>query len=75
MYVMTTTSLDKDVGIAVLNRAIEAVTSSIEVQGGSISVKLPPKAVSQREEIELQAMMERLNEENTEVDGDAPEDI
>lgn len=38
-------------------------------------VKMAPKAVSQREESELQAMLERLALENEEIDGDAPEDV
>ena len=40
----------------------------------SLQVKMAPKAVSQREESELQAMLERLALENEEIDGDAPED-
>lgn len=36
---------------------------------------MAPKAVSQREESELQAMLERLALENEEIDGDAPEDV
>jgi translation initiation factor 2 subunit 1 len=35
---------------------------------------MAPKAVSDKEENELQAMMDRLALENEEVDGDAPED-
>lgn len=40
-----------------------------------VQVKMAPKAVSQREESELQAMLERLALENEEIDGDAPEDV
>lgn len=40
-----------------------------------LQVKMAPKAVSQREESELQAMLERLALENEEIDGDAPEDV
>lgn len=36
-----------------------------------MEVKLAPKAVSQKEESELQAMLDRLALENEEVDGDA----
>ena len=35
---------------------------------------MAPKAVSVKEETELQDMMERLALENEEVDGDAPDD-
>lgn len=41
---------------------------------GSLDVKMAPKAVTQREESELQAMLDRLAFEQEEVDGDAPED-
>lgn len=41
---------------------------------GSMDVKMAPKAVTDREETELQAMLDRLALEQEEVDGDAPED-
>jgi len=74
MYVMTTMTLDKDAGIATLEAAIEAVTTKITAAGGKMDVKMPPKAVSAREETELQAMMDRLAAENAEVEGDEDED-
>ena len=48
----------------------ELVTEQILAKGGKIDVKMAPKAVSQREETELAAMMERLAAENEEMDGD-----
>ena len=74
MYVMTTMTLDKDLGIAALNAGIEAITKTIKEKGGSIDVKMAPKAVSQREETELQAMMDRLAAENEDIDGDGADD-
>ena len=44
------------------------------VYSGSLDVKMAPKAVTLREESELQAMLDRLALEQEEVDGDAPED-
>jgi translation initiation factor 2 subunit 1 len=41
---------------------------------GSLEVKMAPKAVSVREESELQEMLDRLALENEEVDGDTPDD-
>ena len=70
LYVMTTMSLDKDYGIEVLNGAIAAVGETITAKSGSMDVKLAPKAVTQREESELQAMLDRLAVEQEEVDGD-----
>ena len=70
MYVITTMTLDKDLGVALLKKALELVTEQILAKGGKIDVKMAPKAVSQREETELAAMMERLAAENEEMDGD-----
>jgi len=70
MYVMTCMTLEKDSGIELLNQSINAVREALESKGGTMEVKMAPKAVSQREESELQAMMERLAVENAELDGD-----
>mgnify|MGYP005842656581 CR=1 FL=1 len=74
IYVLSTTTLEKEVGIGLLNKAIDTIRENISAKGGKIDVKMAPKAVSIKEETELQAMMERLAMENEEVDGDAPED-
>jgi translation initiation factor 2 subunit 1 len=74
IYVLSTTTLEKEAGIALLNDSIEAIRENITAKGGKIDVKMAPKAVSIKEETELQAMMDRLALENEEVDGDAPED-
>ncbi|EEC49774.1 predicted protein [Phaeodactylum tricornutum CCAP 1055/1] len=74
IYVLSTTTLDKDAGIALLHSAIDAIRDVIALKGGKMDVKMPPKAVSIKEENELQAMMDRLALENEEVDGDAPEE-
>jgi translation initiation factor 2 subunit 1 len=74
IYVLSTTTLDKEAGIALLNSAIDAIRAIITSKGGKMDVKMAPKAVSVKEETELQAMMDRLALENEEVDGDAPEE-
>jgi translation initiation factor 2 subunit 1 len=74
IYVLSTTTLEKEVGIGLLNQSIEIIKEKITAKGGKIDVKMAPKAVSVKEETELQDMMERLALENEEVDGDAPED-
>mmetsp|Transcript_4883 Transcript_4883/g.15483 ORF Transcript_4883/g.15483 Transcript_4883/m.15483 type:complete len:300 (-) Transcript_4883:220-1119(-) len=70
MYVMTTMTLDKELGIETLNAAIAIVSEKIILKGGRVVVKMAPKAVSAREETELQAMMERLTQENEEGSSD-----
>jgi translation initiation factor 2 subunit 1 len=74
MYVITTMTLDKDLGIEFLNKALAIITEHILKKGGKIDVKMAPKAVSQREETELQAMMERLAAENEEMNGNAEDE-
>mmetsp|Transcript_23284 Transcript_23284/g.30183 ORF Transcript_23284/g.30183 Transcript_23284/m.30183 type:complete len:335 (+) Transcript_23284:50-1054(+) len=70
LYVMTTMTLDKEMGVIVLQKGIDLITELILAKNGKIDVKMAPKAVSQREETELQAMMDRLAAENAEKDGD-----
>lgn len=74
MYVMTSMTLDKELGVETLTAAIETIKGTIQSHGGSLDVKMAPKAVTLREETELQAMLDRLALEQEEVDGDAPED-
>jgi len=74
IYVMSTMTLDKDKGIELLNKSIASIEECITGKGGKMEVKMAPKAVSIREETELQAMMDRLAAENEEVDGDEPEE-
>eukprot|EP00598_Pedospumella_elongata_P007459 CAMPEP_0184967828 /NCGR_PEP_ID=MMETSP1098-20130426/1063_1 /TAXON_ID=89044 /ORGANISM="Spumella elongata, Strain CCAP 955/1" /LENGTH=320 /DNA_ID=CAMNT_0027489337 /DNA_START=97 /DNA_END=1059 /DNA_ORIENTATION=- len=74
MYVMTCMTLDKELGLETMNHCIEVIATTIRAKGGSLDVKMAPKAVTLREENELQAMLDRLALEQEDVDGDAPED-
>ncbi|TFJ85237.1 hypothetical protein NSK_003660 [Nannochloropsis salina CCMP1776] len=74
MYVVTTNTLEQDIGIENLNQVIERIRARIVASEGRLEVKMEPKVVSQRDEADLQAMIKRIEEENEEVDGDAPED-
>jgi Translation initiation factor 2, alpha subunit (eIF-2alpha) len=74
IYVLSTTALEKESGIELLNKSIEVIKESITSKGGKLEIKMAAKAVSVKEETELQAMMDRLAMENDEVDGDEPED-
>ena len=74
IYVLSTTALEKESGINLLNKAIDTINENITAKGGKLEVKMAAKAVSVKEENEVQAMMDRLALENDEVDGDEPED-
>jgi translation initiation factor 2 subunit 1 len=70
LYVLTSTCLDKAVGIAGLQEAIVEIRNSIESAGGHLTVKMEPKAVTESDDAELQALMEKRERENAEVSGD-----
>ncbi|ROW09659.1 hypothetical protein VMCG_02498 [Cytospora schulzeri] len=70
LYVLTSQCLDKSVGIALLEQAIVDIRTSIEGAGGKLNVKMEPKAVTESDDAELQALMEKRERENAEVSGD-----
>jgi translation initiation factor 2 subunit 1 len=70
LYVMTSTCLDKNAGITRLEEAIVDIKSSIEKAGGNLIIKMEPKAVTESDDAELQALMEKRERENAEVSGD-----
>lgn len=72
-YVVTSQSLDKSIGIEILNKAIEKVTEVITSYGGVCDVAMAPKAVTATEDAELQALLERKEMENN-MDSDEDED-
>lgn len=70
LYVLTSTCLDKHVGIKRLEEAIVDIKKNIEAAGGSLIVKMDPKAVTESDDAELQALMEKRERENEEISGD-----
>ncbi|KAJ3465910.1 hypothetical protein MRS44_006568 [Fusarium solani] len=60
----------KAVGITRLEEAIVDIRKSIEASGGNLVVKMEPKAVTESDDAELQALMEKRERENAEVSGD-----
>ena len=71
LYVLTTQTLNKDKGIGLLTKAIEAATETIQEKKGKCTVKEPPRAVSERDERMLQDKMDALIAKG---DGDGEED-
>jgi len=70
LYVMMTTSLNKEKGIGLLDEAISAISVAIKAKGGDLNVKTEPRAVSERDDRILSALMETLEKQNQEVAGD-----
>jgi len=70
LYTLTTHTLDKEIGVVVLNEATEALKAAIESKGGKIVVKESARAVSEREDRLLAESMEKLAKASEEVDGD-----
>lgn len=71
LYVMMTTALDKDYGIGKLEEACEKITDIIKSKGGDCNVKVKARAVSERDDRLLATLMETLEKQNAEVDGDS----
>jgi len=70
LYVMVTTSLEKQRGLEVLQTAIDAVRKTIEGSKGTLNIKTAPRCVSEKDERDFQQLMLDLEEKNEEVDGD-----
>ncbi|CAG7849959.1 Eukaryotic translation initiation factor 2 subunit alpha Short=eIF-2-alpha [Serendipita indica DSM 11827] len=70
LYVLGSNATDKTAAIERLDRAIECIQTSIEEDGGSLVVKMKPKAISETEDTDLAAMMADAAKENAEVSGD-----
>ncbi|EEH23608.2 hypothetical protein PABG_05819 [Paracoccidioides brasiliensis Pb03] len=70
LYVLTSHCLDKNHGIAVLEEAIKSISDRIQASDGALVVKMAPKAVTEHDDAELQALMDKRERENQEVSGD-----
>ncbi|ORY90687.1 eukaryotic translation initiation factor 2 alpha subunit-domain-containing protein [Leucosporidium creatinivorum] len=71
LYVMVSNTTDKTGAIELLEKAIEVIGEVIRKEdGGALNVKMKPKAVSETDDLELAALMDRVARENKEVSGD-----
>eukprot|EP01039_Chlorochromonas_danica_P012634 gene12634-14505_t len=68
LFVIVTNTTDRDLGLEVMNKALERIGEVIRSKGGTLTVKMEPKVVDNREETELQAMLDRLAKEQEEED-------
>lgn len=74
LYVLVSHSTDKTGGIALLEQALKEIETEIKKEGGAVNVKMAPKTVSEVEDQELQQLLARVGQENTEVEGDEDSD-
>ena len=70
---LTSQCLEKSTGISTLEVAIKEIEKCILGAGGGCEVKMAPKAVTENDDAELQALMEKRERENAEVSGDEEE--
>ncbi|KAH7986430.1 hypothetical protein HPB52_024976 [Rhipicephalus sanguineus] len=70
VYVMTTTTMDRTEGLEALSNAIMKIEETIRKAGGVFTVKSAPKVVTETDELELAKQLDRLEQENAEIDGD-----
>lgn len=73
LYVAVTSAIQKDTALAALTSAIEAIKEEITKRKGELVVKIAPRPVHERDERELEKMMQKLEMENQEVAGDDDE--
>ncbi|XP_003707483.1 eukaryotic translation initiation factor 2 subunit alpha [Megachile rotundata] len=74
LYVMTTSTPEKQDGLKALSDAIDVIQNKITSLGGVFNVQMAPKVVTATDEAELARQMERAELENAEVAGDDDEE-
>lgn len=70
VYVITSSSLDREEGVRVLFEVSEKIKVKIESYKGRFKVKMAPKVVTDLDEAELARQMEQMEAENEQVAGD-----
>ncbi|ORX35595.1 eukaryotic translation initiation factor 2 alpha subunit-domain-containing protein [Kockovaella imperatae] len=70
LYVMTTTSTEKVIAMDVMEKAVKRIGEVIEQEGGDITIKMAPKIVSESEDAELKALMDKFGAANIQGAGD-----
>lgn len=70
LYVVTTTTLERELALSTLSGAIQSIKESIESNKGNFVVKMEPKVVTDVDDAVLAGELARLEAMNQEVDGD-----
>lgn len=74
LYVVTTASLQKKIGIDALKQALNVVKKEILERKGKFVLKVEPRTVSDKDDRMLSSMMSELENSNKEVAGDDDSD-
>ena len=69
IYVLQTTSLNQDAGVASVHKATDVLKAEIERLGGSLTIKVPAKSISETED-DFNARLAALELANREVAAD-----
>eukprot|EP00002_Diphylleia_rotans_P000592 TRINITY_DN102_c1_g1_i1.p1 TRINITY_DN102_c1_g1~~TRINITY_DN102_c1_g1_i1.p1 ORF type:complete len:402 (+),score=113.90 TRINITY_DN102_c1_g1_i1:41-1207(+) len=69
-FVLNAQTLDKDTGIEALKNAIKIIETEIVKSGGELRVMTEARAVTERDDKELEDLITELELRNREVDGD-----
>merc|ERR1711894_561748 len=67
LYVITTSTPEKQEGLEILNKACKAIEERISTSGGSFNIKMAPKVVTATDEADLAKQLEKAEQENAEV--------
>jgi hypothetical protein len=62
--------MEKDEGIANIKQICDAIHKAITEKGGNMTIKHEARAVTERDEHDLLTLMQRVEDENREIDGD-----
>lgn len=74
LYVVSTAALQKAAGIDALNAALDRVRDAITAKNGKFVCKVEPRTVSDKDEKQLESVMNELERANKQVDGDEDSD-
>lgn len=70
LYVVSTTTLERELALEMIGKANSVIKESIEKNKGNFVIKMEPKVVTETDEAELTKELARLEQMNAEVDGD-----
>ncbi|KAF0983768.1 hypothetical protein FDP41_007683 [Naegleria fowleri] len=74
LYVMTTTTSDKQKGLDTLEKSIKVIQDVLAKYEGEVTIKTPPRVVNERDDHSLAILIDSLREQNKEVDADEEEE-